>query len=131
MKNHRRLLFLAVFASVLVLGSLIPLEGSCQKKTTEETLAVFPDNVSGIMKNSCVGCHSDLSKSKAKMFMNLSEWDKLKKSKQVKTGKKITKQIAKGSMPPKGFLERKPDAALTPEQIKTINDWSKSIRKSN
>jgi hypothetical protein len=26
-------------------------------------------------------------------------------------------------MPPKGFLEKHPDAAITPEQKKTISEW--------
>lgn len=130
MKNLTRVYFMAAIASAFFVFSLLPLDGFSQKKNQQETLAAFPDEMSGIFKNSCVGCHSDESRGKAKMFMNLSEWDKLKLRKQVKTGKHITKWVNKGAMPPAAFLEKRPAAALTPEQIKSINIWAHSIRKN-
>lgn len=129
MKNFSRILSLTVVAIFMVF-ILIPVNAFSQKKTEQQTLAAFPDNVSGIFKNSCVGCHSDQSNGKAKIFMNLSNWDKLSAKKQAKEGKQINKQVAKGSMPPEGFLKRKPEAAVTPEQKNSILAWSKSIKKS-
>ena len=61
--------------------------------------------------------------------MNLSDWDKMKAKKQAKKGKQINKKISKGAMPPKGFLEKHPDAAITVEQKKTITDWVASLHK--
>ncbi|MFY9153122.1 MAG: heme-binding domain-containing protein [Prolixibacteraceae bacterium] len=130
MKNLNRVSFLVVIASAFLVFTLIPTDGFSQKKTQQETLAVFPDQVSGIFKNSCVGCHSDESRGKGKIFMNFSEWDKLNLKKQVKTGKRIAKWVNKGAMPPAGFLEKRPEAALTPEQIKSINIWAHSVMKN-
>lgn len=130
MKNLNRLSVLAVIATAFVVFSIIPVDAFSQKKTPEQTVALFSDPMAGIFKNSCVGCHSDQSRGKAKEFMNLSEWDKLNLKKQVKTGKHIAKQVNKGLMPPAGFLEKVPNAALTADQKMEINSWAKSIRKN-
>lgn len=130
MKNLNRLSVLAVIASAFVVFTILPVDAFSQKKTPEQTVALFSDPMAGIFKNSCVGCHSDQSRGKAKEFMNLSEWDKLNLKKQVKTGKHIAKQVNKGLMPPAGFLEKVPNAALTADQKMEINSWAKSIRKN-
>jgi len=131
MKNVTRISALTVLSFVFLLLLLLPADAFSQKKTQQETLAAFPESVSGIFKNSCVGCHSDQSNSKAKIFMNLSDWDKLKTKKQVKTGKRINKEVAKGAMPPEGFLKKHPEAALTPSQVESVSAWSQSIRSSS
>jgi cytochrome c5 len=130
MKKVVRISALTVLSSVFLLSLLLPAEAFCQKKTQQETLAAFPETVSSIFKNSCVACHSDQSNSKAKIFMNLSDWDKLKTKKQVKTVKKINKEVAKGAMPPEGFLKKRPEAALTQSQVESISEWSKSMRSN-
>jgi cytochrome c5 len=130
MKNRSSFFSVTVLVFGFLAFVLCPDSAYSQKKTQQETLAAFPNSVSGIFKNSCVGCHSDQSNSKAKMFLNLSEWDKLKMKKQVKIGKKMNKEVANGTMPPEGFLKKRPEAALTPDQIKSISVWSKSIRSN-
>jgi len=129
MKNFTRVLSLTFVVSVFMAFTLMPVNAFSQKKTEQQTLAAVPDKVSGIFKNSCVGCHSDQSNGKAKIFMNLSNWDKLSAKKQAKEGKQINKQVAKGSMPPEGFLKKRPEAALTVDQKSTIAEWSKTIKK--
>ncbi len=131
MKNFIRVFSVAIVVSVFMAFILLPLSAYSQKKTQQETLAAFPESVSEIFKNSCVSCHSDQGNGKAKIFMNLSNWDKLNAKKQAKTGKKINKQISKGNMPPAGFLEKRPQAALTAAQKSSISEWSKSIKRVN
>ena len=128
MKN-RNTFSLGVIVSSFVLFSFIPVDSFSQGKSPDETLLVYPQPVAGIFKTSCVGCHSDQSKGKAKEFMNLSEWDKLNSKKQAKMGKSITKIVNKGVMPPEQFLQRRPEAAVTPEQKKEIMAWAKSVKK--
>jgi hypothetical protein len=132
MKNLNRIFSVTVIFSVIITLSAISVDSyaQTQKKTQQETLSVFPDTVSGIFKTSCVGCHSDLSNSKAKIFMNLSEWERLSLKKQAKTGKSISKIVNKGAMPPERFLKRKPEAALSDDQKKAIGSWAHSIRKN-
>ncbi len=129
MKNLNRIYFMATATLAFVLVSLIPVDGNAQGKNKEQTLAAFPENVSGIFSNSCVGCHSDQSRGKAKEFMNLSEWDKLTPKKQHKEAKSIAKIVRKGEMPPAQFLEKRPEAALTPVQAAAIATWAKAIPK--
>jgi cytochrome c5 len=131
MKNLNRMYTYAIVASFFAVFSMIPVDAFSQKKSPDETAALFSDPVAGILKNSCVGCHSDQSKGKAKMFLNLSSWDKLSAKQKVKEGKHIAKQVNKGSMPPAGFLEKVPNAALSADQKKELTFWAKSIRKNN
>lgn len=126
MKN---LFFIAFVALVIGLITLVPTDSFSQGKTKEETLALYPQPVSGVFAASCVGCHNDQSQGKAKEFMNFSSWDKLTAKDQKKTSKQISKVVKKNMMPPAGFLEKFPQAALTPDHAKTIQDWASAVKK--
>jgi mono/diheme cytochrome c family protein len=130
MKNVSRLFAATVFGSAFLAFVLFPDGANCQPKTQQETLAAFPENVSGIFKTSCVGCHSDQSNGKSKTFLNFSDWDKLKKKDQVKAGKEIVKAIVNKTMPPEGMVKRRPEMALTPEHVASVAAWSKSIKST-
>jgi len=129
MKNSGRISLFGFGIVVLALFTFSPAELFAQKKDQAQTLALFPDNVSSAFKNSCVGCHNDNSRGKAKELLNLSEWDKLSHKNQVKTGKLINKVIAKGIMPPPDMVSRRPEAALKIEQKKEIAMWVKGLKK--
>ena len=129
MKNFTRVFSVTSTAFAVMGFLLLPSSAYSQKKTQQETLSAFPDDISAIFKNSCVGCHSDQGNGKAKIFMNLSNWSKLSAKKQSKTSKTINKQISKGNMPPAGFLEKRPQAKLTTDQSKTITAWAQSLKK--
>ena len=129
MNKLNRLYFIAVILSAMVLFSFSPTKGYGQGKTKEETLAQFPQPVSGIFGNSCVGCHNDQSKGKSKEFLNLSDWDKLTAKAKKKTSKDISKMVRKNLMPPADVVEKYPQAALKPEQAQTIRDWAYTVKK--
>jgi len=129
MKNGNRLLTFSIMAFVLMAFSVIPTNGFGQGKSKEETLALFPQPVSGVFGSSCVGCHNDQSKGKAKEFMNFSSWDKLTAKDQKKTSKEIAKVVRKGIMPPADMVEKYPQAALKPEQVQTIKEWASAVKK--
>lgn len=129
MKNLTHVLFLTVASLGFLFFNLLPNDVYGQSKTKEQTLEAFPDSMATIFKQSCVGCHHDQSKGKAKEFMNLSEWEQLNGKKQAKMARQINKQIVKGHMPPHDALEKFPQMALTPEQKQTIMAWSKAVRK--
>lgn len=130
MRNVIHIQGILVIILSLVVFNLIPNNANCQSKTKEQTLTAFPDSMATIFKQSCVGCHHDQSKGKAKEFMNLSEWDRLSGKKQAKTARQINKQVIKGHMPPHDAIEKFPQIALTPEQKQTIMAWSKAVRKN-
>jgi mono/diheme cytochrome c family protein len=100
-----------------------------QKKTQQETLAQYPEEVANIFKTSCVGCHNDQSNSKSKDLLNLSAWDQLKKKEKVKAGKIIMKEVIEKKMPPEGMVKRRPELALNDDQVKTLAAWAKNIKK--
>jgi hypothetical protein len=129
MKKMNRLSFVAVLFSALMVFTFSPSGGYSQGKTKEQTLAQFPQPVSGVFANSCVGCHNDMSQGKAKEFMNFSSWDKLTLKDQKKTSKEIAKVVRKGIMPPADVVEKYPQAALKPEQAQTIKEWASSVKK--
>jgi len=129
MKNLKQIYSVVFFAPILGLIVLIPTQSFSQGKTKEETLALYPQPVSGVLAASCVGCHHDQSQGKAKEFMNFSSWDKLSAKDQKKASKEIAKVVRKNMMPPAGFLEKFPQAALTPEHTQTILDWASAVKK--
>jgi mono/diheme cytochrome c family protein len=128
MKNLKQVYFVVFVASVLGLIMLMPTESYSQGKTKEETLALFPQPVSGVFASSCVGCHNDQSQGKAKEFMNFSSWDKLTAKDQKKTSKEISKVVRKGIMPPPESVMKYPEEALTPEHKQTIQDWALGVK---
>lgn len=129
MKTFTQLSSVAVVTFLFLVFNLWPERAFSQSKTKEQTLVAFPDSMAVIFRQSCVGCHHDQSKSKAKEFMNLSEWDKLNHKKQAKTARQINKQVAKGNMPPPESVKKYPEEALNANQKQTIKAWSKEIRK--
>lgn len=130
MKRINRIFCTSVVFSAFMAIVLIPVNGYAQKKTEQQTLASFPDSISGILKNSCVACHSDQSTSKAKIFMNLSEWDKFSSKKKAKKSKSISKKVTNGTMPPEEFLKKRPEAKPTTAQIQRISKWATALKSS-
>ena len=129
MKNFTRIFSFAVVAVLFMTFLASPQKSFGQDKVRPAIMTTMPDNISGILKNSCVMCHSSQSNGKAKIFMNLSNWDSMSKKKQAKEGKAISKQISKGNMPPAGFLEKRPQAKLTADQIASIATWSHTLKR--
>lgn len=129
MKNLKRVYLMSAALAAFMFVALNPADAFAQKKNHEQTAALFPASVSGVLGNSCIGCHSDMSRGDAKEAMNLSEWEKFTHKEQVKTAKAMARKVRKGTMPPPMFLEKHPEAALTAEQKTEIADWAKSLNK--
>jgi len=120
----------------LILGLLFFQGTSKTEVLAEPTLhAAFspdmPANVKAIVNQKCYGCHNAESKNekgKAKL-----DWDALeasKKSKAAATMGKINEELTEGAMPPKKFLENKPEGKLTEAELATLLDWSAGKKKS-
>jgi hypothetical protein len=88
----------------------------------------IPADVMAVAKKSCVNCHAEPGKDMALMHVNLSKWDSYTLDKQIKKARAMCKMTSKGKMPPQSFKKKNPDFVLTKEEVKTICDWSKSIR---
>jgi exonuclease VII small subunit len=87
----------------------------------------IPENVKGILDNSCWGCHnSESNNTKAKLKLKFDKLNDLKVSKQVSKLNKIVKALEKGDMPPEKTINKYPDMALTPETKTELIDWAKA-----
>lgn len=120
-------LFVIPFAVVV---GLLFLQGKSALETPAAA-ADLPADVKAVVDKKCYGCHNANSKNekgKAKL-----DWDALakqKKSKRVGTMGKISEVLEKGEMPPKKFLENKPEAALSEAELATLVAWSAGKKKS-
>ena len=87
----------------------------------------IPAEVKAVLDNKCTGCHSNDAKGgKSKMKMNFDKFT----NGEYSTGKtisklgKITKQLDKGKMPPKKYLDKYPDKKLTEEENQLLLNWA-------
>lgn len=91
---------------------------------------VIPANVKAVIDQKCYGCHNANSKNekgKAKL-----DWDalaKMKKSKRMAAMDEIAEVLDKGEMPPKKFLDFKPEAKLSESDLATLKEWSAGKKK--
>jgi mono/diheme cytochrome c family protein len=121
-------LFIIPFA---VFIGLLFLQGKSAMNPSSAPNTELPADVKAVVDKKCYGCHNANSKNekgKAKL-----DWDalaKLKKSKRAGTMGKISEVLEKGEMPPKKFLENKPEAALSEAELATLVAWSAGKKKS-
>jgi hypothetical protein len=64
----------------------------------------------------------------AKSHVNLTDWNKYSPEKQADKAKDMCEQMTKSKMPTKSFLTKHPDAAVSPEELKTLCAWAESIQ---
>ncbi len=91
----------------------------------DTSLINYTGKVKAILDNKCYSCHNQASKSeKARHKLNLDSLSLLTKIAQISKLDKIIETLDKGEMPPKRYLERKPEAKLSAEETKAIKDWA-------
>lgn len=85
----------------------------------------FPEEVMTVLERSCFDCHtSESGNVKAKTKLNFSKWEELKVTKKVGELDGIKEVVSKGDMPPKKYVEKYPEKALSAEEKKMISDWA-------
>lgn len=86
----------------------------------------MPENVKAAINKSCFGCHNSDSKNEdAKEALDFKKLDGLSTIKKIGAYKEIGETIEEQEMPPKKFLERKPEKKLTAEEKELLINWSK------
>jgi len=120
MKNKRLIsgfLFLFLFASLVIVAS---------DKPTKEDTPKLPDNVKMIIDKSCFACHNSDSRNEdaisKKDFKKLASLSMIKK---ISAYKHIGDVVEKNEMPPKKFLENKPEKKLTDKEKEILISWAK------
>lgn len=122
----KKIIYPALILLVLTMAAIMsirPLKAVSQKKIANESYSI-PDNVSQILKNSCVSCHNAGGNGMAASIWSFSAWDKYSVKKQFKKAKNICVAMNNGSMPPASVgKERIPTAG----QIETVCSWASSL----
>ena len=105
-----------------------------EPETTHNAMMLAPNmpaDVKAIVETKCYGCHNVNSKNeKGKAKLDWDAFEANKKSKQLATKGKINEVLVKGDMPPKKFLENKPEGKLTEAEMATLMNWSAGKKKS-
>ncbi len=95
------------------------------------TAIEIPDDVQAIIDNSCYGCHSSESKNmKGKNKLNFDKLNDIKTYKAIGKLTDIAETVIENDMPPKKFLKKYPERALTDEQKELLANWAGEAAKS-
>ena len=94
----------------------------------QDTILVKPLAVYQLLKPSCMPCHSDAGRDKPRNAVNFTAWQKYTPTEQKMLAASILSEVNKKSMPPRGFLNSHPAAALTDEQISKLAQWCDSVK---
>jgi len=127
-------LFLIPFVAII---GLLFLQGKSVTSSESATItdamhAELPANVKAVVDQKCYGCHNANSKNeKGKAKLDWDAVDQMKKSKRMAAMGKIAEVLEKGEMPPKKFLENKPEAALSEAELATLVEWSAGKKKKS
>lgn len=85
----------------------------------------IPEEIAGILKSSCYDCHSKGSQSeKALKAVQFDIWQDYRLTKKIGLLAEIAEVVEEGDMPPKKYLEQKPDRKLTDSQKKQLVEWT-------
>ena len=86
---------------------------------------VMPDDVKKVINNSCFGCHNTDSKNEdGKEALDFKKLENLSKIKMIHAYKEISEVVKENKMPPKKFLQRFPEKALSEDDKMLLLNWS-------
>jgi mono/diheme cytochrome c family protein len=129
MKKLLLIPFLAFLGVLFIQGTSV---SEAEPETITYTHAALPDDVKAVVDKKCYGCHNANSKNeKGKAKLDWDTLDKMKKSKRMAAMGEIAEVLEKGEMPPKKFLENKPEAALSETELATLVAWSAGKKKKS
>jgi hypothetical protein len=106
-----------------------------------------PPEVASILERSCVDCHSHQTRwpwysyvaptswwlaghvKEAREHMNLSEWAKYERKDADELLEEICEETSKGAMPLSSYLLIHRSSKLSPQDVRTLCEWSKAARE--
>lgn len=90
-----------------------------------EVLPDLPPDVKVVVDQKCYGCHNADSKNdKGKAKLDWDQFKASKRGKQMAMMKKINEVVVNGDMPPKKYLENRPEGKLSEEDMAILTSWS-------
>ena len=129
-------IIIAIFAYTLVFDSTkFKNEDSLIAKfdlSTENEIIISPE-VQKVIDNSCVGCHKTESKNnkgKAKLDFDKIKNGEYSSGKTMSKLRGIIKTLNEKKMPPKKFVKKYPERAISEKDAKIIVDWAKTQGKA-
>jgi mono/diheme cytochrome c family protein len=102
--------------------------GSVSAQTKKEKKATIPENVNTIFQTSCMPCHGEKGGRLPATKLDFSRWAGYKEGQRVEKASAICNSVRKGTMPPKSFIESKPELVLTKEQADLVCKWADSVK---
>ena len=125
---NKRNLFPGMLVAVLLLSTFGFKIGNNLAKSTSNEMS---EEVNAVIQNKCFGCHNTDSKNdKAKDKLDFKVLESLGGPDKVHALRDISDVLKDEEMPPKKFLERYPDKALTKEEHKLLTKWAKEEAKN-
>src|SRR4030095_3779547 len=117
----------------------------------DASLAIEPHvqvspKVSAILDRSCVDCHSNKTRwpwyshvapiswfvidhvNEGRKELNLSEWGTYDRRRQLGKLRQICREVTDGAMPLSSYTPMHAGSSLTPDDVKTLCDWSDAQR---
>ena len=106
-----------------------------------------PPEVARILERSCIDCHTNQTRwpwysnvapvswlvandvSEAREQMNLSEWAKYERKDAEELLEEICEETSKGNMPLPSYLLIHRSSKLSPQDVRTLCEWSKAARE--
>lgn len=124
MKKSGILLVVAAF----VLATFMQMNSAKKEATTKDDTAdavKIPKKVQAVIDKSCFGCHSADSKSdKAKDKLRWDNMQEYSKEDLVSIFDEIIEVSEKQEMPPKKFLEKKPEVKPSDKEYEALIKWA-------
>lgn len=113
----------ALLMAFLMIGQLAV---ASENPLIKKKVITMPENVKKVIDNSCFGCHNtDSRNDDAKEELDFKTLDQLTATQKLGALKHIRETIEENEMPPKKFLEHKPEKALTQAQKELLINWVK------
>ena len=120
----RIVLILFLPAMVFLLTAFYPAPVKKSLPDAHKSKLEIPANVNQVIQRACYGCHSMESKNlKGKKKLDFDKLTHLKTYKLVGKLQDIADVLKENKMPPKKFVARHPEKALTPKEKETLSVW--------
>ncbi len=114
---------------VLFIFTLIIDQLNAQGTKKGEMPAPLPTDISKIVDKSCAPCHAQPSSNfMALSHVNFSDWEKYAPAKQAAKAKDMCTQVTKNKMPPSIFTTKRPDLAVSTDELNTLCNWANSLQ---
>ena len=87
----------------------------------------IPEDIQGIIDNSCYGCHhTDSKNEKGKKKLDFDKLTDLKTYKLVGKLADISETVTEGDMPPEKAVKKYPELKLSDEDKAKLGNWAKT-----